>query len=134
MLFGLPGFIQEAALTALAIAPETERRLREFCDIRREHFVTGLTGVPNIHAFAPQAGMFLLVDVSDTGLSGFEFMRALYERRKVSVLDGAAFGQQTAQFVRICFATEAATIDAACRRIRQFCEVDLPDIQKQRAS
>jgi aspartate/methionine/tyrosine aminotransferase len=126
MLFGLPGFIQEAALTALSIAPEVERRLREFCDVRRERFVAGLEGVPNIRAFAPQAGMFLLLDVSDTGLSGYQFMRALYERRKVSVLDGAAFGKQTAHFVRVCFATEEATIDAACARIRQFCEQDLP--------
>ena len=134
MLFGLPGFVQEAALTALAIAPEVEQRLRDFCDGRRARFVAGLQGVPNIRTFVPQAGMFLLVDVSDTGLSGFEFMRALYERRKVSVLDGAAFGQQTAHFVRICFATEEATIDAACRRIRQFCEIDLPEIRPQRAS
>jgi aspartate/methionine/tyrosine aminotransferase len=126
MLFGLPGFIQEAALTALSIAPEVERRLREFCDVRRERFVAGLKGVPNIRAFAPQAGMFLLLDVSDTGLSGYQFMRALYERRKVSVLDGAAFGKHTAHFVRICFATEEATIDSACARIRQFCEQDLP--------
>lgn len=126
MLFGLPGFIQEAALTALSIAPEVEQRLREFCDVRRERFVAGLTGIPNVRAFAPQAGMFLLLDVSDTGLSGYEFMRALYEHRKVSVLDGAAFGKQTAHYVRICFATEEATIDAACQRIRQFCEQDLP--------
>ncbi|HVW69130.1 MAG TPA: pyridoxal phosphate-dependent aminotransferase [Steroidobacteraceae bacterium] len=128
MLFGLPGFIQEAALTALAIAPETESRLREFCDVRRERFVAGLQGIPNVRTFAPQAGMFLLLDVSDTGLTGYEFMRALYERRKVSVLDGAAFGRQTAHFVRICFATDEATIEAACRRIRQFCELDLPAI------
>jgi len=132
MLFGLPGFIQEAAVTALAIAPETERSLREFCDVRRERFMAGLEGVPNIRAFAPQAGMFLLVDVSGTGLSGYEFMRALYEKRRVSVLDGAAFGRQTAHYVRICFATEEATIDAACRRIREFCEIDLPQLQRQR--
>jgi arginine:pyruvate transaminase len=132
MLFGLPGFIQEAALTALAIAPEVERRIRDFCDVRRERFVAGLQGVPNISAFVPQAGMFLLLDVSGTGLSGYEFMRALYERRKVSVLDGAAFGRQTAHYVRICFATEEATIDAACRRIREFCELDLPDLRRQR--
>jgi aspartate/methionine/tyrosine aminotransferase len=132
MLFGLPGFIQEAAVTALAIAPETECSLREFCDVRRERFMAGLEGVPNIRAFAPQAGMFLLVDVSGTGLSGFEFMRALYEKRRVSVLDGAAFGRQTAHYVRICFATEEATIDAACRRIREFCEIDLPQLQRQR--
>lgn len=125
MLFGLPGFIQEAALTALAIAPETELQLRQFCDQRRERFMAGLQGIPNIRVFAPQAGMFLLLDVTDTGLSGYEFMRALYERRKVSVLDGAAFGQHTAHFVRICFATEEATIDTACERIRQFCTRDL---------
>jgi aspartate/methionine/tyrosine aminotransferase len=126
MLFGLPGFIQEAALTALSIAPQTERRLREFCDARRERFVAGLAGIPKVRALAPQAGMFLLLDVGDTGLSGYEFMRALYEHRQVSVLDGAAFGKQTAHYVRICFATEEATIDAACQRIRQFCELDLP--------
>ena len=125
MLFGLPGFIQEAALTALAIAPETELQLRQFCDQRRERFMAGLQGILNIRVFAPQAGMFLLLDVTDTGLSGYEFMRALYERRKVSVLDGAAFGQHTAHFVRICFATEEATIDTACERIRQFCTRDL---------
>ena len=125
MLFGLPGFIQEAALTALGIAPETELKLRRFCDQRRERFMAGLQGIPNIRVFAPEAGMFLLLDVRDTGLSGYEFMRALYERRKVSVLDGAAFGQHTAHFVRICFATEEATIDLACERIRQFCTRDL---------
>jgi arginine:pyruvate transaminase len=125
MLFGLPGFIQEAALTALSIAPETERQLREFCDQRRERFMAGLEGIPNIRVFAPEAGMFLLLDVSDTGLSGYEFMRTLYERRKVSVLDGAAFGRNTAHYVRICFATEEATIDAACERIRLFCTRDL---------
>ena len=125
MLFGLPGFIQEAALTALSIAPETELRLRQFCDQRRERFMAGLKDIPNIGVFAPQAGMFLLLDVSGTGLSGYEFMRALYGRRKVSVLDGAAFGQHTAHFVRICFATEEATIDTACERIRLFCTRDL---------
>ena len=125
MLFGLPGFIQEAALTALSIAPETELQLRQFCDQRRERFMAGLQGIPNIRVFAPEAGMFLLLDVRATGLTGFEFMRALYERRKVSVLDGAAFGQHTAHFVRICFATEEATIDAACERIRRFCSQDL---------
>ncbi len=70
--------------------------------------------------------MFMLVDVSDTGLSGSQFMHALYERERVSVMDGAAFGKRASRFVRICFATEEATIDAACARIRRFCECELP--------
>src|SRR5271170_4659321 len=35
MLFGLPGFVQEAAVVALAMAPAAERRIREFCAVRR---------------------------------------------------------------------------------------------------
>ena len=125
MLFGLPGFIQEAAIAALAVAGEAERRIREFCGMQRDRMLAGLRGIPGIRPTVPEAGMFMLVDVSDTGMSGSEFMRALYERERVSVMDGSAFGQRTRDFVRICFATEDAEIDAACARIRRFCEREL---------
>lgn len=125
MLFGMPGFIQEAAITALTIAPEAERRIRDFCNVRRDRLIAGLAGVPGIRAVAPQAGMFMLLDVRETGLSGYHFMRALYESQQVSVMDGAAFGRQTTGFVRVCFATGEALIDAACERIRHFCEREL---------
>lgn len=126
MLFGLPGFIQEAAITALSAAPEAERRIRDFCAARRDRMLAGLRGISGIRPTVPDAGMFMLVDVSDTGLSAAEFMRALYQRERVSVMDGAAFGRRTSRFVRVCFATEEATIDAACARIRRFCESELP--------
>jgi aspartate/methionine/tyrosine aminotransferase len=126
MLFGLPGFIQEAVITALSVAAEAEHRIREFCATQRDRMVAGLRGIPGIRPTVPEAGMFMLVDVSDTGLSAAEFMRALYERERVSVMDGAAFGKRTSRFVRICFATEDATIDGACARIRRFCEQALP--------
>ncbi|MFZ0551330.1 MAG: pyridoxal phosphate-dependent aminotransferase [Steroidobacteraceae bacterium] len=125
MLFGLPGFIQEAAIAALSVAAEAEHRIRELCNTRCDRMLMGLRGIHGIRPTVPEAGMFMLVDVSDTGLSASEFMRALYERQRVSVMDGAAFGHRTRQFVRICFATEEATIDAACARIRQFCEQEL---------
>jgi len=28
--------------------------------------------------------------------------------------------------VRVCFATDEATLDAACARLRRFCEAELP--------
>jgi octopine/nopaline transport system ATP-binding protein len=120
MLFGAPGFVQEAAITALSIAPEAERRIRDYCDLRRARIVAQLAGIPKIRAVVPEAGMFMLVDVRETGLSGYGFMRALYESERVSVLDGAAFGRETAGFVRICFATDEVSLDAGCERIRRF--------------
>jgi aspartate/methionine/tyrosine aminotransferase len=121
MLFGSAPFVQEAAVTALAIAPEAERRIRDYCDVRRARIVSQLTGIAKIRAVVPEAGMFMLVDVRATGLSGYEFMRALYESERVSVLDGAAFGRETAGFVRICFATDEVSLDTGCERIRRFC-------------
>ena len=121
MLFGLPGFIQEAAIEALAIAPAAERRMREYLSTRCRRFMEGLHGVPYVRAVAPEAGMFMLLDVGSTGLTGYEFMRALYAFEKVCVMDGAAFGAQTASYVRICFATEESVIAEACARIRRFC-------------
>lgn len=126
MLFGLPGFIQEAALAALSLAPQAEQRIRDLCDARRGRMLAGLQGIAGIRPTVPDAGMFMLVDVSDTGLSASQFMRALYERERVSVMDGAAFGRRTERFVRVCFATEEETIDAACARIRRFCQQMLP--------
>lgn len=121
MLFGLPGFIQEAVITALSIAPEAERRIRDYCDVRRARMVARLAGIPRISTVVPQAGMFMLIDVRGTGMSGYEFMKALYESQHVSVLDGAAFGRETAGFVRVCFATDEKSLDTGCERIRRFC-------------
>jgi arginine:pyruvate transaminase len=76
----------------------------------------------------PEAGMFMLLDVTSSGLSGAQFMRALYASQRVSVMDGAAFGDAAAGCVRVCFATDEATLDAACARLRRFCAQDLPRV------
>jgi arginine:pyruvate transaminase len=120
MLFGLPGFIQEAAVTALSVADAAESRIREYCATRRDFLLAGLDGVHGLKCFVPDAGMFMLVDVRDTGLSGYDFMCKLYETERVSVLDGGAFGRETAGFVRVCFAADEALLRQAMVRIRRF--------------
>jgi len=122
MLYGLPGFVQEAALTAVRGAAAAESRMREFCASRSECVLKGLAGIAGLKCHAPDAGMFMLIDVSGSGLSGYEFMSELYRSEGVSVLDGGAFGKATAGFVRLCFATDEATLREACVRIRRFAE------------
>ncbi|MBV8854829.1 MAG: pyridoxal phosphate-dependent aminotransferase [Sinobacteraceae bacterium] len=121
MLFGMPGFIQEAAVTALAMAEESQDHIRSFCRSRCARLARGLEGIAGLRPLLPQAGMFMLVDIRGTGLSAYRFMRALYEAERVSVMDGAAFGAATAGFIRICFAADEAVLDVACERIRRFC-------------
>ncbi len=122
MLYGLPGFVQEAALTAVGVAPAAEARMREFCASRRDLVLAALADVPGIRCHAPDAGMFMLIDVRDSGLSGYDFMNELYRAEGVSVLDGGAFGKGTGGFVRLCFATDEASLREGCVRIRRFAE------------
>jgi arginine:pyruvate transaminase len=122
MLFGLPGFIQEAAVTALGVSHAAESRIREYCAVRRDFLLTGLAGIRGLSCFVPDAGMFLLVDVRGTGLSGYDFMCELYRTERVSVLDGGAFGKETSGFVRVCFATDMELLREAIVRMRRFVE------------
>ena len=134
MLFGLPGFIQEAVISALELADEAEARIRAFCAARQARFAGGIAGIAALEPLPPEAGMFMLIDVSGTGLSGAEFVHALYAAQRVSVMDGAAFGASAARCVRVCFATDEGTIDRACARLRQFCEHDLPRVGRAATS
>ncbi|HUY84602.1 MAG TPA: pyridoxal phosphate-dependent aminotransferase [Steroidobacteraceae bacterium] len=120
MLFGLPGFVQEAAAAAIAIAPQAEARTRDYCATRRDLLLRELRGLNNIACAVPETGMFMLLDVRATGLSSYEFMRGLYEAERVAVLDGGAFGKETEGFVRVFFATEEAVLREAGARIRRF--------------
>ena len=120
MLFGLPGFIQEATMTALEVADQAESRIRDLCTARRDMLLEGLKDVRGIRCCVPDAGMFTLMDVRGTGLSGYDFMRALYDSERVSVIDGGAFGAETRGFVRLCFAADEASLSQAVVRIRRF--------------
>jgi aspartate/methionine/tyrosine aminotransferase len=122
MLFGLPGFVQEAAVTAIGVSAQCEEHVRGYLTERGTLMAGLLAGVPGTRGWLPDAGMFMLLDVRATGLSSGEFMRALYAEQKVSVVDGAAFGRSTDGFVRLSFATQPELIREGCRRIRLFCE------------
>ncbi|WP_075217612.1 pyridoxal phosphate-dependent aminotransferase [Mongoliimonas terrestris] len=120
MLYGLPGFIQEAALAALLGHGAVEAEMRAIYRRRRDLAVAALADVPRLSAEQPEAGMFMMLDVSATGLDGDRFAAALYEREKVSVLDGAAFSDLCRNHVRLSFAVHDDELLEGCARIRRF--------------
>ncbi len=83
MLFGLPGFIQEATITALEVADQAESRIRDLCTRAARYAARrDLKDVRGIRCCVPDAGMFTLMDVRGTGLSGYDFMCALYNSER----------------------------------------------------
>ena len=120
MLYGSPGFVQDAGVVALerdhAEVPDMVRALKK----RRDDLHRALAQVPKLSVDLPEAGMFLMVDVSRTGLSASDFAFGLLDAEKVSVLPGAAFGPQVANYVRINLGAPDHELEEAGRRIAAY--------------
>lgn len=119
--YGLPGFVQKAALVALAQADEVAEHMRAVYRRRRDRLLERLATVPGLTVVRPEAGMFTLLDVRATGLSGADFAWRLLREQGVSVLDATAFGASAAGHVRLSYTLEEGRLDEACRRIEVFC-------------
>lgn len=130
MLYGLPGFIQEAAVTALTTARGEMLAMRDIYRRRRDLVHQALAGVPGLSALKPQAGMFLMVDVRNTGLTASEFAWGLLREQGVSVLDASAFGTSAAGFVRVSYSLSDVELIEGCARIERFvAELATPKLQ-----
>ena len=122
MLYGLPGFIQQAALTAVQNKASIAAEMREIYRRRRDLVFERLHRVPGLRCLLPEAGMFMMVDVSGTGLETVDFTWQLFRAQGVSVLDASAFGETANGFVRLGFVVDDAQLIDACERIARFVE------------
>jgi len=120
MLYGLPGFIQQAALTALQEKSSIVAQMRDIYRRRRDVVFERLSRVPRLRCLLPEAGMFMMVDVSGTGLDTVDFTWQLFRAQGVSVLDASAFGETANGFVRLGFVVDEARLAEACERIAAF--------------
>lgn len=120
-LYGLPGFIQKAAVAALDQADATSDQVRGILRRRRDLVVERLAGIPGLCVVTPEAGMFVMVDVRGTGLDSADFAARLFHEQGVSVLDAAAFGPSATGHVRLSYTVDEDRLEEACRRITEFC-------------
>ncbi len=121
MLYGLPGFIQQAAQFALENCQPELERMRDAYRRRLETMHAAFTAM-GLRPLMPEAGMFMLVDVRPAGLAVPEFARRLYDSTGVSVLDATAFGASAAGHVRVSATVGDNELDDALARIRGFVE------------
>ena len=119
MLFGNQPFI--ADMTALAVsAPSTVAPGMAERFARRAGMVVQMLDGNRLRVHMPQAGMFALVDVRATGLSGVAFARRLLDEERVAVMPGESFGQSLAGWLRLCLTQSDDDIAEACRRMAAF--------------
>ena len=79
--------------------------------------VQALDGVAGLRVHRPSAGMFALVDVRETGLSGQDFALGLLAEHRVAVMPGESFGEGLKGWLRLSLTVEDALIARAADRI-----------------
>lgn len=117
MLFGVQPFIADMTAYALSNPIETAARMREAYSRRAQLIVSGLNDAYGVVPIPPDAGMFILLDVRGTGLTGEDFAWALLEEERVAVMPGSSFGDEARYLVRISLTVPDEAIDEACRRV-----------------
>jgi arginine:pyruvate transaminase len=120
MLFGNQPFIADMTMLAVsAPSPVAAAMCMRFA--RRAALIhTALDGVANLRAHRPEAGMFALVDVRSTGLSGEAFAMGLLSAKGVAVMPGESFGATLAGWVRLSLTVSDDRIQDACTRIADY--------------
>ena len=73
-----------------------------------------------VEPLMPQSGMFLLADISKTGLSCDFFVEKLLEEEKLAIMPGSSFGKNARNLVRISLTVPDEKIELSCERLNRF--------------
>ncbi len=117
MLFGNQPFIAEMTAQAVSEPSKVAQGMRaRFCKRAGLVFDT-LDGVAGLQVNQPQGGMFVLIDISATGLTSNDYAYDLLENTGVAVMPGTSFGTSLTDWVRFALTKDDAVIKEACKRI-----------------
>jgi arginine:pyruvate transaminase len=117
MLFGVQPFIADMTALALSQHFDTADVMRENYSRRAALVERTFAGSNLVKPMAPEGGMFILLDVTATGLGGEEFAWELLQEEKVAVMPGTSFGDQAAGFLRISLTVPDDVLETAMRRV-----------------
>lgn len=111
--YGVAGFVQDAALFALAQGEAFEAEIAEPFR-RRRALAYDILAAQNVVGVIPNAGaMYMMLDVSATGLSGEGFANALLDEHQIAVMPGESFGTAAAGHIRVAMTVKDATFEQA---------------------
>jgi aspartate aminotransferase len=112
-------FAQKGALAALKGDQTPVEDMRAEFDLRRNYMVQRLSSIERISVVSPQGAFYVLVNISQLGLSSSNFAERLLSKHHVAVVPGVAFGNDGT--VRFSYATSLDVIKKGLDRFEEFC-------------
>ena len=120
--YGVAGFVQDAALFALTQGAAFEDDIAAPFKRRRQIALDILERFPNIAMIAPRGGMYVMLDLRKTGLSGIEFANRLLDERAIAVMPGESFGQAAGGHIRVAMTIADDRFGEALHGVCEFAE------------
>jgi arginine:pyruvate transaminase len=118
--YGVPGYIQDAALFALEQGTPLEAEIAAPFARRREIAMRVLDRQNVVKHLPAMGAMYLMLDVRATGMSGEDFGHALLDSEHIAVMPGNSFGQSAAGHIRVAMTVEDAVFGQALERLVAF--------------
>ena len=118
--YGVPGFIQDAAVFALDQGAALEEKVAAPFRRRRALTIAALEKQNFVKALPAQGAMYVMLDIRATGMSGEDFALALLEQEHIAVMPGESFGTAAAGHVRVAMTIADADYVAALERLIRF--------------
>ena len=120
--YGVPGFVQDAALFALNEGPALEEAVgAPFA--RRRTIARDLLGKQNVAKLVPSGGaMYLMLDLRATGLSGEDFANRLLDAHHIAVMPGESFGKAAAGHIRVAMTVADDAFARALATVLEFAQ------------
>ena len=120
--FGVPEFIQDAALFALEQGKQLEQKIAAPFKERRQAALDVLQGRNAIAITPPSGSMYLMLDIRSTRMSGKEFANHLLDREQIAVMPGESFGASAAGHIRVALTAERNVLEDALARLANLVE------------
>jgi len=114
----VPTFNMSAAATALSLREEVSEMRDEFAR-RREVIHERISAMPKMKAPKPEGAFYILVDVSQTGMSDVEFATRALSEAGVQLIP-ASLMEGGEGLVRISYATSMENIHEGCNRLEKW--------------
>lgn len=113
---------QYAAIEALSGKEDYSKDMVDIFTSRRNILYSGLSKIPGLYCNKPEATFYMMVDVSATGLSSYDFCCKLLETVHVACVPGIAYGNSCDRYIRIAFTLDENKIKEGVARIAKFME------------
>lgn len=113
---------QYAAIEALGVKDDYSKDMVDIFTSRRNILYDGLSKISGLYCNKPEATFYMMVDISVTGLSSYDFCCKLLETVHVACVPGIAYGNSCDRYIRIAFTLDENKIKEGVARIAKFME------------